>query len=112
MLADTSNDHTDSSLYTLRYRLREHIVYDLRKAETPSVLESSPCDNWNVHINHYCRITLQRREIHLVELVTVHQGSYEKALSYEDKRIEDNWEGWMGDMYGWNKMVNILCVAE
>lgn len=52
MLAVTFYKHCGSGLWMLKYHLLVHMIEDIRKLRTLSVLNGSPCEYCNMHVNH------------------------------------------------------------
>lgn len=61
-LVETFHEHYDFALYTLKYRLTDHVVKEIRRFETVSVSDSSRNERINVHIKYAYRRTSQRRQ--------------------------------------------------
>lgn len=59
---DPFDDHCNFGLYGSKYNLFDHILEDLRKIGTLSVVHSSPYDRFEMHIKHSYRRTSKTRK--------------------------------------------------
>lgn len=71
----------DSGLNTERYHLLDHLVGDIRRLVTLSVLDVSPYIHFNVHIQQAYKTILPRRRKTVVKTVALMEGGYKRALS-------------------------------
>lgn len=81
-LVERFDDHCESGLYTLKFHLLDHMVEDIRKFGTLSVLDGSPFEHFNVHIKQAYRKTSQRRSTRMMETVGVIERRYDGRCGY------------------------------
>lgn len=84
-LLQTINEHCDSSLYTLKYHVLDHVVEYIQRFGTSSVLHSSPYEHFNVHIDQAYKRNLQRKRTKTIATVSLTERSYKRAVSYGKK---------------------------
>lgn len=71
ILAETLADHCSSGLYNVKYHQSDQIMEDIRRLGTPSVLDSSPYENFILHTRQAYNKTSQRRRTLMTETVSV-----------------------------------------
>lgn len=85
MLEETFHEHCDFDLYVLKHHFVDHVVEDIQKSGTRSVLDRSPYEHFNVQIKQaYGRIS-KRRRTKMMKMVSVMERSYQRVLSYRKK---------------------------
>lgn len=91
MLLKTVNEHITSGSYTVKYLLLENIVNHRRGIGMSSILDSSQCTHFNLHITQAYKTTLQRTPTRMYAKVSVIDRSYERTPACgkdSNKRLE------------------------
>lgn len=71
MLVQTFPDRCESGLYPLKYQLFGHVIEDIRRFQTPSVLDSGPYDYFNFLVKQAYERPWQRRLKRMMETVNI-----------------------------------------
>lgn len=79
----------DTDLYNLKYHLLSNMVNDIRKFGTLFVYDSSSYEHFNVHMKKALRTTLLKRKTRIMEVLSVTERNYERALSSGKQKINE-----------------------
>lgn len=86
MLAEAVDKHCDSDLFTQRYHSLYHIIKNVQKFGTLSVLYGG-YDHLNLHMKQTYRRILQRRQTRTIAAANVVKRNYKRALLYGKEKI-------------------------
>lgn len=87
ILEGTFNEHYNIDLHKIKYRLFDHLEADVRKSGTLSILEGSPNELFNLHIELSHRRILEKRQTSVIETFIVLRKAYQSVLECEKKKI-------------------------
>lgn len=90
--------HCDSGPSALQYRLFDHLIENIQRIGTLSVLHSSPYRKLIVRIKQEKYRASLRRQTRRMQTLALIERRYRRAMPYEKKEDDGSWGGVLRDL--------------